>query len=701
MKSTISTRLLVSAAALIAAAVPALSCGPFYPIIPTPDFFEISIPHRTMADFDREENLRLWQEMTSADIPLSDIETAVYTRTADCNYGNPDYRKLLHENKFYTYLNNTRDEEILDYLAKAKEIESRRELMKSAWYYPESRNYYEDAPAAMDDIIAECMMYDGSRLKDRYAMLAVRSMFAAGQYSRCIEYCDTAFTDIPDGNLFKSMAERYAAGAWCRLSDVERADSIFAKAGDVWSVSEPNRLDYMLRFNPSAPQLMEWLRCNADDYIVMITAAAEAGELLRDNRVTNKGDWHFLRSYVNNLYYSNVRLARNDIREALKHDFSSDEMRDLARVWRMKLDAMSGDTSSLLADLKWIEEKTEPLNSDAKEWARRIRNIIYADYVPEMWRRGDYTTAILLCGYADNLDRDKIRYDVTLEYFYTDNRCFFPPIVSKTLQELRKSTVETNPSDYSMLSFQLMGSLSSGQLAAVYNNMQQATPLYEFLKRRARTDRDYYYETIGTLALREENFTRAEHYLSRVSDEYIRTMNTQKGGYFDRDIFDCYSSYRFGTGNPHSDNPKLTFARMMKSLKHTMLYGSTADQRGLAKIRYATARRASYNGNWALTQYWRGYCPGTFMAILNYGDNEDDVCDYSFLYDYDTSDEEEAIEVAYEKAIDEALATLTTDEARAEAQYILGNLATVIACYPSTTTAAHIRTSCDTWSTWI
>ena len=166
-----------------------------------------------MADFDREENLRLWQEITSADIPLSDIETAVYTRTADNIIGNPDYECMTIKNKFYTYLNNTNDEEILTYLDTAKEIEDRRASMQSAWYYPDTRSYNEDTPAELDDIIRNCALYSGSRLKDRYAMLAVRSMFASRQYGRCIEYCDSVFADIPDDNLFKRMGERYAAGA--------------------------------------------------------------------------------------------------------------------------------------------------------------------------------------------------------------------------------------------------------------------------------------------------------------------------------------------------------------------------------------------------------------------------------------------------------------------------------------------------------
>lgn len=44
---------------------------------------------------------------------------------------------------------------------------------------------------------------------------------------------------------------------------------------------------------------------------------------------------------------------------------------------------------------------------------------------------------------------------------------------------------------------------------------------------------------------------------------------------------------------------------------------------------------------------------------------------------------------------------LQTDEAKAEAEYILGNLRTIIKHYGNTTTAKNIKISCDNWHTWL
>lgn len=78
MKSTICFRPTVSLLTLFFSFILAEACGPYYPIIPTPEFFKSESDYRSMAEFEKEENLRLWQALTSKDIPLYDIEEAVY-----------------------------------------------------------------------------------------------------------------------------------------------------------------------------------------------------------------------------------------------------------------------------------------------------------------------------------------------------------------------------------------------------------------------------------------------------------------------------------------------------------------------------------------------------------------------------------------------------------------------------------------------
>ena len=44
---------------------------------------------------------------------------------------------------------------------------------------------------------------------------------------------------------------------------------------------------------------------------------------------------------------------------------------------------------------------------------------------------------------------------------------------------------------------------------------------------------------------------------------------------------------------------------------------------------------------------------------------------------------------------------LVGDEARAKAQYMLGNMKTVVKRYGNTAAARKIKTSCDNWRSWL
>lgn len=686
-----------------------------------PSFFELYGSEKSMPDSEREENLRLWQALTSERIPLADIEQAVYRDSYSRFYNNTSYPTETTGNLFYIYLNNTNDREIIDLLLTAKDMEEQWKRILSPWHYPRERGYnsekgyyYSEETGEFDDIIKKCTAYRGTRLKDRYALQGVRALFASRQYARCVEYYDSAFATISDSNLMKRMAERYVAGCWSRLGETERADSVFARAGDIMSLSTDDNMAYMSKCNPNAPQLMDYIRHGATDSAFMAKAADIAGQLLKSNAVNYRGDWDFIQAYYNGEFTRNVTLARKQIYQAAGQKFSSDELKDLARTYKIKLDAKTGNTQSLLSDLKWMESKTGPLNPDSNEWVERLMNIVYADLVPRFWDKRDYTTAILLCSYADNINEPGKRHTV---YYFCGQPFWYLTSISLTITDLRKNKTFFNPIDYSSLSFQMMGSLTSKELASVYTKMMEHTPLYDYLRKNIRTDSDYYNELIGTLALREGDYARAEKYLSEVGDDYMQTLNIYNYLDLAKNAFDCYASennafvlfngihgWIWGTAGEKS-RAKLDFANKMIDYKSIINNPErTNDDRGLARIMYAIGRRNSFEGCWALTQYWRGTGVSLFRPYLTYysDDESDDVeYAYSFLYDYDTSDESERIEDEYNRDIEAALAMLESNEAKAKAEYILGNLKTVVARYGDTTTGQFVKTSCDRWKQWI
>ena len=95
---------------MLIATTTARACGPFFPCIPTPAFFTSPIEGCSVVEFERNENLRLWQQLTSPAIPTADIAEVLYTD--NCSPGN----------RFSAYLRNTNDLEIEEFISTAKAL---------------------------------------------------------------------------------------------------------------------------------------------------------------------------------------------------------------------------------------------------------------------------------------------------------------------------------------------------------------------------------------------------------------------------------------------------------------------------------------------------------------------------------------------------------------------------------------------------
>ena len=456
---------------LCATAIPGNACGPFYDFIPTPDFFYSAQNEISIADHQRQENLRLWQQLTSPDIPLSDIEDLVYRSKSIPGYGyGMSLISFFPDNKLWCYLINSNDFETLCFLETAKSVEKAITKHNSPWYYPSTR-IGPDTEPTITSIIERCRSYKGTRLKDRYALQAVRALHLIEHYADCINYADTAFADFPDSNLFKRMALDYAAGAWARLGERERAAELFTRTGNYREAIKYGDKRSIILSHPDAVGIMGDIQASVNDSLKMAEYDEIAAEVIRQGNTRYPGDWYFLRAFVAADLRGDNATAAPLIRRALSLPFSSDDFRDHARAFSIKVNTTLGNTSSLLSDLKWMESKIKLTDSKAYVWQDIIRNIIYADAVPGLWKSGNYHTAIMLCAYADNS---------------------FP---SRNWRD----------TPYSSLSFQMMQSLTSDQMIDFNRQLHTSTPLTDFLRPHVLSDPDLINDLIGTLALREEN----------------------------------------------------------------------------------------------------------------------------------------------------------------------------------------------------
>lgn len=687
MKSTVY--LLLAAELLLPAAADA--CGPFNPIIPTPPYFVINSEIEP-DDPDRLENLRLWQSQTSPQIPLGDIEQTVYRDSCDYFNEMTDLEdKKPTQNLMYTYLRNCGSTEAIEFLALAKGIEETRrdDIRRSPWYYPAER-YGEYSDANLDFFIQEAMNYDGEIFRERYAMQACRALFSSNQYARCIEYYDSIFSEIDNSSLMKRMAGDYAGGSWIHLGDTVKANLLFARAGDINSLTVENPLEYLLEKNPDAPQLMYHLRSHiAVDSALMAETLPLALKAIGKKEVTNKGDWGFYLAYFYNHFAHDPVAAKRYLQKAIRQKFSSEDLKNQALAYKMKLDGCPGKENAILSNLRWLDEHCRPTNRDGKAWNRRRRNIIYADWIPQLWNRGDYATAILLADYADSRN--------TADFY-------------------REEEVAPGDMDRGSLTFQLMGSLRSDQLAAAMKKIMSPSPLHNYLRQDDLLNPDMYNELIGSLALREGNYARAISYLTKVSTDYQRSMRLHRQGYLGHDPFTYYperweknewddyvwyfDNNQAATPRESPDNAKLQFARQMLDYQRRMKSAPTADERAMARLKYALGRRNSFEQCWALTQYWRGFIEWRFLPNLEHWSSEFYETNYGFLYEY-TPEMAQETERIFNREVEKALQQMKSDETRAQAEYLLCNLLTIAKKYPHTQIAERLKTSCDNWKNWL
>lgn len=178
-------------------------------------------------------NCELWQKQTAAEIPVEDIYKAVYKSTYEDIaripqlIAQPNAKDSLMQNQFVKWIVSHKDREVAEFLLLAKLCEKIRWEQSSPWYYPTDNDHVS---LTLTDVAAQAQAYGGKRLQDRYALQAIRALFATAQYDKCINYWNDMQNKLPD-NLLKKMIWPYVAGAYFRTGAIEKAKQIYAMWG--------------------------------------------------------------------------------------------------------------------------------------------------------------------------------------------------------------------------------------------------------------------------------------------------------------------------------------------------------------------------------------------------------------------------------------------------------------------------------------
>lgn len=682
---------------LFLAVVPSYACGPLeyhpygYKMYRVFDKAPVEEPD------ERRENCVLWQKLTSQDIPLEAIEQVVYKYTLNQM---KELMTVQDPNAFATWIRENNDKEIYDFLTLAKQCEYTRGSMNDPWYYP-SKN--DGAYMSLMEIEDKAKAYDGSRLKDRYVLQAVRAMFTARRFKECVEYWENVETSLPEG-LIKEMSRSYLIGAYSRIGQTDYALRYFTDAKDLWSIiyclkkqgkikDKVDELECIATYAPDSHQVPEILQelvgslepWGSVDYTYIdridSTMISEYDKKLYDKlydvsvrmsqiNSPNKALWCYTVAFLADLD-ARPYEAWKYIHKAIQCP-ASEYLKESIRVMKIYLDAKVSVYDSayevrLLNDLRWLDSKimnniTDKvyeitgdqygsylrINISYYYWNDMLRRILLGEVCPRMLDRGMPVRALQLANMADN---------ILLGYC----NC----MDGKTLMEYR-SNCSYNYIDYKSEFFWMMfQSVSTNELIAYVKRTQSATGQFDlFLNKRSFIDADYFNDVIGTRYLKEMDYSNAVRYLSKVSSSYQSRLNTEQ--YMNRNPF-CITEEK----QEIPQNYKLDFAKEMSHLEKSISSATDNSKKALDMIKYGTGIRNSFTYCWTLTDYrYIGWSAEDYSYINPILDKVGNI-------------------------FSEALGLFDNEELAAAAHVHLCQWKTAVEKYPDTFAAKYTKISCD------
>ena len=648
---------------------------------------------------ERKENCILWQKLTSADIPLADIEKVVYKYTI------AQMKTMLtvqDSNAFASWIREHKEHEIYEFLMLAKKCEYSRGMINDPWYYP-SKN--DGTYMSLREIVDKAKAYNGTRLKDRYALQAVRAMFSSRQYQECIDYWTGIEDSLPDG-LIKEMTRSYIVGALSRTGQTDYALKYFTDVNDLWSIihclrregkviDNVGELEYIALYAPESEQVTELLQ----DIITGFEPWGGVKYSYRYRRTTTMVDVES-RDKFDRLYQLSARMAKSksssncaawcytaafladlDARpdEAWKYVQLAEEchassfMTESIRVLKMYLDAKisiydNSYESRLYKDLRWLESKIKGnITKEVKEnvaesycyrsadynisfyyWNDMLRRILLSEICPRMLDRRMPVRALQLANMADNYLLNVV-----------------DSIEDKALDQYRKQC-SYNHIDYCGDFFHMMSAaVSINELIAyVKRTSSSDTAIDKFLNSKGYINPDYFNDIIGTRYLTEMNYGRAVQYLSKVSSAYQSQLNTEE--YMHRDPFSLEGEHLA----EHKDY-KLSFAQEMLRLEKAINSPTDNNTKAFDMIKYGIGIRNSFTNCWTLTGYKREGWPSDLAPSL------------------------QPVFSKVESIFSNALTIVDNDELAAAAHVKLCQWKTASEKYPDTFAAKYTKMVCD------
>ena len=514
---------------------------------------------------------------------------------------------------------------MVSYIAQLQKYIEVSDQMRDRWEYPTKKQLLERRQKILG-IRKYAFSKTNTRLRSQHALLYMRCNMVLGQHKTNVQFWErTAVKYI--NSVYRDMMRNIYAGALLKEGRVDEATQIFMEQGDEASLYtyyykkrslEAIRAEYRRDANSAAlPFLLQDFANNAQESIDAQNEAENwpgklfvrdikqqeamkmcdfASQVLRERRTKNPALWKSLAAWLHYLF-GEKEQALTEIRQAATME-GTQRVKNNARVLRLYIESALAKVvlqdDSLAQELAWLEDKAREERGDGNDYENHFTRVydrlIHQVLIPgfEAAGRPHVATALLAV------------YDEQPKLFYR-------------MQRRSTDQVDSWNSDYSSEYFWRIDKMPVEQLVSFkdYIDGEPATELDRWLLTRLRHDDEFLSELIGTKYLRLARWDEAIGYLSKVSIEFVNTMNIVP--------FMARRDYRIEVWRKRqriktelqypgtvkvTRNQKLEFAREMANLESGfgMMKSEARAERAYAlAVRYA---QASYAGDaWYLTHY--------------------------------------------------------------------------------------------------
>lgn len=725
MKYRLSTLLVILLGVF---AYKANACGPFERSYLARDYFMFRACGENMTgagtfetqseENKRNENCREWAALTSKCIPYEDILDVVYhwnksqINTLDLA-AKGEIMKYSTENQFANWIVDHKDTEIADFLLLAKRSETVRLEMGSPWYYAVEG---DEPSLELQRIVEEASGYQGKRLKDRYALQAMRALFSCYQYDDCLNYWKKKKSCFKEG-VIKNLAQGYVAGSLYHVGEKDDAVKLYIAIGDLYEAHKcsSSKIDFnrwVYEVQPDNEMLIRQLQTainhierwqgerwrdgafvleyGLDEYKKLYPSVRQ---IIEEGRCKNMAPWYYAGAFIADKLNLNQKAI--DYIELAKNAHPAGDLASSIRVLDLYLSVKYSQVydqpfeNKIFKELSWLDGMiVSNLDEETKStivkngfnnhicgysqfyWNDMMRKIVISELVPLCIKSNYKTRALQYLNMADNRIFSLVP-DVSVDRWICDDSGYrVLPDTLMTVEGYRDFVGNHNCYDYRNDYFINLDSLGVRYVKRLCHRMQNPlSPLDKFLNERGYNDSMYLYDIIGTQLIAAGKFGEAIEYLERVDEHFNKSRNI----YLHCNI-DPFTSKKTEPDTLY----RLHYAREMNRIEQAIGICEDPNEKAKLMLKYSRGLINSVGRNcWPLTAfYWGSY----------------DHYPYYSLYQRSLIARTEA---KAQEIKNQAFALFTDEEAAAKACYDWSMFKTAVSKYPRSSTADYIRGHCD------